>query len=236
MGAKVKVVAQVVEWQPCCMASVKNTHIAKNIVGKANQRVFMMCQLKKGSVSAAELIRIYKSIIRPILEYACQVWHSALTVKLTKDLEHVQKQALRIVYRPGDYCQHLARSGLPRLSNRRLELCRVFYTKMKNPHHGLDHLIPDSRVVHNDLRNPRTLPVPRARTDRFKNSFVPWCVATVPWCIATVPWCIATVPWCIATVPWCIAAVPWCIATVPWCIATVLWCIATVPWCIANFD
>ena len=36
-----------------------NTYIA-NIVGKANQRVFMMCQLKKGSVSAAELIRIYK--------------------------------------------------------------------------------------------------------------------------------------------------------------------------------
>ena len=100
-----------------------NTHIV-NIVGKANQRVLMMCQLKKGSVSAAELIRIYISVIRPILEYTC---HSALTVKLSKDLARVQKRALRIVYGPGDYCQHLERSGLPRLSDRRSELCRVFY-------------------------------------------------------------------------------------------------------------
>ena len=115
-------------WSVFSFAGPKNimyTHIV-NIVGKANQRVFMMCQLKKGSVSAAEMIRIYKSVIRPLLEYACQVWHSALTVKLTKDLDCMQKWALHIVYGPEDYCQHLARSGLPRLSDRRSELCRVF--------------------------------------------------------------------------------------------------------------
>ena len=143
----------------------------------------MMCQLKKGSVSAAELIRMYKSVIRPILEYACQVWHSALTVNLTKDLERVQKRALRTVYGLGDYCQHLARSGLAATPVRQAigAVQSLLYTKMKNPHHRLHHLIPDSRVVHFDLRNPRTLPVPRARTDHFKNSFVPWCIYSYFW-------------------------------------------------------
>ena len=47
----------------------------------------MLFQLMKGGVGAADLIRIYKSTICPILEYVCQVWHSALAVKLTKDLE-----------------------------------------------------------------------------------------------------------------------------------------------------
>ena len=88
-----------------------------HIVVEADQRVFMLCQLKKGGVGAAGLIRIYESTIRPILEYACQVWHSALTVKLTKDPECVQKRALRIASMgPGDHCQHLARPGLPRLT------------------------------------------------------------------------------------------------------------------------
>ena len=153
-----------------------DTHIG-NIISKANQRIFMLCQLMKRGVGAADLIRIYKSAIRPILEYACQVWHSALTAKLTQDLELVQKRALCIAHGPGGYYQQLAMSGLPSLSDRRLELCRAFYTMMKDPHHRLHHLIPTNRVTNYELRSYRSLPVPRARTDRFKNSFVPWCVA-----------------------------------------------------------
>ena len=37
-----------------------------NIVGKADQRICMLCQLKKGGVDAADLIRSYSSTIRPI--------------------------------------------------------------------------------------------------------------------------------------------------------------------------
>ena len=58
-------------------------------------------------------------MIRPILEYACLVWHAGLT-KGESDIEKIQKRALKIIYSdiPYDACIQEAQIEL-------LKVCRA---------------------------------------------------------------------------------------------------------------
>ena len=148
-----------------------------SMLSKANQRVFALCQLKRSDVELPERVNIFKSTICPIVEYACQAWHSSLTQKQREDIERVQKCALRIAFGPLDNGILLQLSGLPRLSQRRSDLCQKLYLAMKDPSHKLHHRILQRRTVTYKLRNLRTLPMPKTCTKRFAKSFTPWCIA-----------------------------------------------------------
>ena len=45
-----------------------------NIVKKAGRRMYMLYQLKRAGVNQADLVTIYISVVRPVVEYACPVW------------------------------------------------------------------------------------------------------------------------------------------------------------------
>lgn len=75
------------------------------------------------------MVKLYKTFIRPHLEYASIVWDPHL-VKDTQSLEQVQKFALRMCFRDWS-CQYetlLNRARLPTLSTRRkhAKLCHIF--------------------------------------------------------------------------------------------------------------
>ena len=38
----------------------------------------MLYQLKRAGISQLDLVRVYISVVRPVLEYACPVWHTNL--------------------------------------------------------------------------------------------------------------------------------------------------------------
>ena len=52
-----------------------NEHV-ENIVAKAEKRVYMLYQLKRVGIGQHDLVTMYVSVIRPVLEYACPVWHT----------------------------------------------------------------------------------------------------------------------------------------------------------------
>ena len=54
-----------------------NAHVDE-IISKARKRVYMIYQLKRAGINQNDLIRIYVSVIRPVVEYACPVWHTNL--------------------------------------------------------------------------------------------------------------------------------------------------------------
>ena len=66
-----------------------------NICTRSRQLLGLLYRKFYSSVDPAFLCLLYKSLVRPILEYACQVW-DPYTVKNTKQLESVQNFALRI--------------------------------------------------------------------------------------------------------------------------------------------
>jgi hypothetical protein len=70
------------------------SHI-NNICGKANKTLgFLRRNLNIGSTSVKE--QVYKSLVIPLLEYACSVWDPRLESDITK-IEMVQRRAARYV-------------------------------------------------------------------------------------------------------------------------------------------
>ena len=158
-----------------------NAHV-DTIVYKARKRVFTIYQLKRAGIRQCDLLRVYVSVIRPVLEYACPVWHTSLwhtslPMYLSDNIETIQRRCLRTIF-PGHSCDEARTiSNLPTLFERRTKLCLSYFWKMHNADHKLNKLLPKQRNISYDLRTYNTLPVPLARTDRFIRSLIPWGLA-----------------------------------------------------------
>ena len=69
------------------------SHI-KHVVSKAQRRIYSLVMLRRANVSPKDLVVIFCSKIRPVIEYAAQIWHPGLTVEQSNDLERIQIRAL----------------------------------------------------------------------------------------------------------------------------------------------
>ncbi len=83
-----------------CSDLTWNMHV-DTLVAKANTRLYLLLHLKRSGVSQQDLVKLYKSMIRSVTEYAAPVWHSSLPVYLSKEIERIQRRALRTIYGEG---------------------------------------------------------------------------------------------------------------------------------------
>jgi len=101
--------------------------------------------------------------------------HSSLTVSQSKALESVQKRAIY-------YETSLIVAGIDTLRDRREKLTARFFKRQvlasSSPLLALHYMLPDHRD--NDtistLRNPKPFHTIRARTNKFRKSFQPYCL------------------------------------------------------------
>ena len=70
------------------------------------------------------MTKLYKSLVRPVLDYSGVVYHSLYCKGEEKAPEDLQKKALRIIFGLKETC--LEKSSLPTLKQRRLELVDKF--------------------------------------------------------------------------------------------------------------
>ena len=94
-----------------------NTHTSE-LIRKASPRLYFLRKLKRSRVASKELTVFYTTCIRPILEYACPVFHRALPEYLSDDLERIQRRALKIIHSDLSYSEALKVLGLQRLHAR----------------------------------------------------------------------------------------------------------------------
>ena len=83
-----------------------NIHVS-NITARASKRLYALRILKRHGIPAKNLIAIFCSFIRPVLEYASQVWHSFLPLMLSDQIEHIRKRALKTVFPHLSYTEAL---------------------------------------------------------------------------------------------------------------------------------
>ena len=125
-------------------------------------------------IATKELITFYKTCIRPVSEYACQVYHNSLPKYLSDDLERLQKRALRIILPEKTYAAALEMesTGLATMHDRRQTLTeRLFSDIVSNKDHALHSLLPKVNCAR-PLRSNRSFNVLICKTNRFKNSFI----------------------------------------------------------------
>ena len=90
-------------------------------------------------------IHPYRKDIRIIIDlsllaYACQVWHTGLTVSNSDKLGGIQKRAMKIAFPELSYECALT---INTLHTRREELCRRFSRGICRPH----HILPPPRLI-----------------------------------------------------------------------------------------
>ena len=139
---------------------------------KFSRRLYVLVMIKRAGVSTRDILRIYLTMIGPVLEYACQVWHTSLSGAHSDKLESVKRRALHIIYPDLSHAKAHSQSGLSLLSKRREDLCRAFFKDLLSPSHRLHHLLPVPRDSPYALRNRALFPRIRARCDRFRKTLV----------------------------------------------------------------
>ena len=101
------------------------------IVSKANKRLWILRRLAALGASTDDLIKIYRTQIRCVLELAVPVWQSSLSQADKIKIERVQKSALHIMMGEGylSYNNALRVLSLETIESRRNLLCLKFARK-----------------------------------------------------------------------------------------------------------
>lgn len=152
-----------------------------SMIKKGNKKLFFLRRLKRSNIPRQDLVAIYSGYLRPCLEYATPAWHGSLNQVQTKDLERVQKRACRIILgREYDgYEKALQTLSLSSLQDRRTKLCMDFAKSLLTSQ--FRSWLPPTRAeaTGKHSRSSNKLVVPRARTDRYKSSPIPFLTSLI---------------------------------------------------------
>ena len=150
-----------------------NEHVSA-ICAKASKRLHFLKLLKRAGTSKDDLMHYYESVVRPVTEYACVVWHSSLTKGQSEQLESIQRRAVKIVHSNNQTDVATSLSQLPTMAERRDQLSRNFFADLLKPSSCIHELLPPKRNddVTSRLRHARQYSPPTARTERFKKSSI----------------------------------------------------------------
>ena len=105
------------------------------LAGRMRARTWALSKLQKRGLEEKELIRTYRCLVRPTVEYASPAWHSCLTATQAASIERQQAQALKNIYGPGLSANKMrAKANLELLSIRRERAAKKFALKnLNNP-------------------------------------------------------------------------------------------------------
>ena len=146
------------------------------IVSRASQRLHCLRILKRSGFSQSQLVTIYCSRIRSILDYACQVWHPGITQSQSHDIERVQIRAMGIIAPYMPYWEAINNFKLEYLEKRRMTLMKRTYEEIKDENNIIHHLLPPLRESRYNLRNPKPRISAKTRIKRTDNSFINFAI------------------------------------------------------------
>ena len=175
-GEKVEVVEQSKLLGVILRSDLKWSSNTQKIVTDANKRLRLLHAASQFTTKTSDLKIIYMAFIRSKLEQSSVVWHSSLTEDNRRDLERVQKAAVKIILRRSytDYEEALKILNLESLDQRRSRLCLKFAKNcLKNE--KMKKLFPLASKNHNmDTRLKEKFKVNKAHSERYKKSAVPF--------------------------------------------------------------
>ena len=143
----------------------------KSLRRRYGMRSWITRHLSRAGIGKDKLVEIYKTLIRPVLEYGAVAFHGGMTDLQSESLERLQMAALKNIYGPElSYNKCLDASGLERLSVRRTRLMENFATKAKDNPRFSARWFPIREESRYDLRRREEYREELATTNRLKNS------------------------------------------------------------------
>ena len=153
------------------MSSRPTVHAHIEVIRRRfRSRLWVLRHLRAAGFTQEELVKVYKSIIRPIPDYLAVVYHSMMTDEMDEILERLQSQALKSIYGwKIPYAQLREMSGVPTLRQRRIDMVDKFVAKcVKSPLFA--HWFPKRRAPRVASRTGEVYQEFFARCDCLRNS------------------------------------------------------------------
>ena len=125
-------------------------------IKKATMRLFLLRTLKRVGLGTNDLVLVYCSIVRSIVEYASPVW-AAIPLYLDDLIESVQRKALKIIFGRVDYTEALVLAGLESVGDRRVGTCKRFMATARQMS-PLKNIIPSPAAIESHYRIRVQLP------------------------------------------------------------------------------
>ena len=146
----------------------------QELTKRAYTRMIILRNLFQFNMPLYELVEIFVLYIRSIVEQSAVVWHSSITKGERKDLERVQKVALKIMLKESytTYEEALQKTGLETLFSRRKKLCLNFANKCIKREDSADMFPRNTNTT--NTRNTEAFNVTKAKTERLAKSAIPY--------------------------------------------------------------
>ena len=138
---------------------------------KMRRWLWILRHLRRSGVDAADLLFVYKSILRPVLDFAAPTYHAMLNKVLSNRLEALQRRAMKIIYgTERSYDDIIEKCNIERLDNRREEIFVRFAKKAAASANFGTKWFPKKLPTAHNTRFPDYYIEERARTTRMKKN------------------------------------------------------------------
>ena len=145
----------------------------RNIWSNGKRPFYLLRRLKRAGITHSVLVRFFCSVIRSILEYACQVFHCNLPFYLSEEIERIQRRASRVIFPDCSYSEGLAKAGLRTLYDSRSTLCKELSSDIDTQgNHTSSVTFCQCVLSRITLRSTRAFAAPVCKTNRFRDSFI----------------------------------------------------------------
>ena len=143
----------------------------KYCVDKFNRALWSLTHLKRANMTNELLLEVYKIMLRPLLEYCNQIYHSMISKSMSDYVEKQQRRAFKIIYGFDEkYEDMLVKTGLKTMTERREEAFATFTKKLAESVR-FGHLFPKNTTGTNmTLRNTNQYHEDFARSERLFRS------------------------------------------------------------------
>ena len=143
----------------------ENTELIKK---RTFSKFWMLRRIKALGGSIQDMLDVYLLQIRCLCEIACPVWNGALTKSDCKQIERIQKMALRIILGSeyDNYEAALERLDIETLEKRRKDICVKFAKSIEKSDKFSNWLQPTARATKTSVRYF----IPHVRTKAYQTS------------------------------------------------------------------
>ena len=128
--------------------------------------------MKRNGFNKEELLKVYKTMLRPVADYACAVYHSSLSNEQDEKIERLQSHALKCIYGPWISARKMRDlAGITTLRKRRETICDKFVKKcLGNPLFDHWFLRKMTRTSHRNKKTNEEFLEKKARCKRLFDS------------------------------------------------------------------
>ena len=147
-----------------------DVHVEK-IAAKFRTRLWALRHLRQSGMGESDLLKIYLTVLRPVLDFAAATYHPILTKQQSDLLEALQKRASKIIFGfDSSYANLVGEGKLELLADRRRQICTNFAAKAATNEIFSSRWFPRREKPEHHLRHPQMYVEGRVRTERMRKN------------------------------------------------------------------